>query len=397
VVHSGDFKLDHTPVSGKPTDLSRLAQLGAQGVLLLLSDSTYAELPGYTPSERVVGETLDRIMAEATGRVIITTFSSLISRIQQVITSAAKYQRRVSVVGRSMTDTVRMALELGYLNDPHGVLARLDELRGLPHHKVAFVTTGSQGEPTSALVRMANRDYRQLHIIRGDTVVISATPVPGNEVLISRALDNLFKQGAQVLYDKIAPVHVHGHGSQEELKLLLNLVKPRFFVPIHGEYRHLSIHAQLAVSIGIPKENIFVLEDGDVLELNPQSGKVTGKISSGNVYVDGLSVGDVGGVVLRDRRMLSRDGIVMVIVAINRQTGKLIGRPDIVSRGFVDTNEARDMIEASRDMVAQALDHSGGRTSDWSFVSTKVRDVLNRFYYDQTKRRPMIFPFMVQV
>jgi len=397
VVHSGDFKLDHTPVSGKPTDLSRLAQLGAQGVLLLLSDSTYAELPGYTPSERVVGETLDRIMAEATGRVIITTFSSLISRIQQVITSAAKYQRRVSVVGRSMTDTVRMALELGYLNDPHGVLARLDELRGLPHHKVAFVTTGSQGEPTSALVRMANRDYRQLHIIRGDTVVISATPVPGNEVLISRALDNLFKQGAQVLYDKIAPVHVHGHGSQEELKLLLNLVKPRFFVPIHGAYRHLSIHAQLAVSIGIPKENIFVLEDGDVLELNPQSGKVTGKISSGNVYVDGLSVGDVGGVVLRDRRMLSRDGIVMVIVAINRQTGKLIGRPDIVSRGFVDTNEARDMIEASRDMVAQALDHSGGRTSDWSFVSTKVRDVLNRFYYDQTKRRPMIFPFMVQV
>ena len=397
VVHSGDFKLDHTPVYGKPTDLSRLAQLGARGVLLLLSDSTYAELPGYTPSERVVGETLDRIMAEALGRVIVTTFASLVSRIQQVINSAAKYQRRVFVVGRSMSDTVRMALELGYLNAPAGVLAQLDELRGLPHNKVVFVITGSQGEPTSALVRMANRDYRQLHILPGDTVVISATPVPGNEARVNRALDNLFKQGAQVLYDKVAPVHVHGHGSQEELKLLLNIVKARFFVPIHGEYRHLSLHAKLAVSIGIPKENIFVLEDGDVLEISPQSGKKIGKVASGNVYVDGLSVGDVGGVVLRDRKMLSRDGIVMVIIAVNRQTGKLIGRPDIVSRGFVDTQESRDMIEASRDLVAQALDHSGSRTADWSFVSTKVRDVLDRFYYEQTKRRPMIFPFMVQV
>jgi ribonuclease J len=397
IVHSGDFKLDYTPVYGKPTDLSRLAQLGAQGVLLLLSDSTYSELPGYTPSERIVGETLDRVMAEAPGRVIVTTFSSLVSRIQQVIDAAAKHQRRVFVVGRSMTDIVKMTLELGYLKVPDGILARIEELKGMPHNKVVFVTTGSQGEPTSALVRIANKDHRHVHIIKGDTVVLSATAVPGNEALINRTVDALFRQGAQVLYDKVAKVHVHGHGSQEELKLLLNLVRPRFFVPVHGEYRHLSLHAQLAESVGIPKSNIFVLEDGDVLELGPNGGKVTGKVSSGNVYVDGLSVGDIGNVVLRNRRMLSRDGIVVVIVAINSQTGKLVGRPDIVSRGFVDTRESIDMMEESRDLVAKAFDHSGVRPADWDFINTKVRDILNRFYYDQTKRRPMILPVMVKV
>jgi ribonuclease J len=397
IVHSGDFKLDYTPVDGKPTDLSRLAQLGAQGVLLLLSDSTYSELPGYTPSERVVGEALDHIMAEASGRVIVTTFSSLVSRIQQVIDAAVKYQRRVFVVGRSMSDTVRIALELGYLNVPEGILARFDELRGMPRNKIVFVTTGSQGEPTSALVRMANRDHRQLHILSGDTVIISATPIPGNEALVNRTVDNLFKQGAQVFYDRVAQVHVHGHGSQEELKLLLNLVKPRFFMPIHGEFRHLTLHAKLAESVGILKDNIFVLEDGDIFELTPWAGKVTGKVSAGNVYVDGLSVGDIGSVVLRDRKMLSRDGIVMVIIAINRQTGKLVGRPDIVSRGFVDTKESRDMIEESRNLVARTLDHGRDRPADWGFISTKVRDVLHKFYYDQTKRRPMILPFMVKV
>ncbi|MEE8619159.1 MAG: ribonuclease J, partial [Dehalococcoidales bacterium] len=271
IVHSGDFKLDYTPVSGKPTDLSRLAQLGAQGVLLLLSDSTYAELPGYTPSEKVVGETLDHIMADAPGRVIVTTFSSLISRIQQVIDAAAKHERRVFIVGRSMNDTVRMSLELGYLNAPDGILGRLDEIRGMPQNKIVFITTGSQGEPTSALVRMANRDHRQVHIQRGDTIVISATPIPGNEAVVNRTVDNLFKQGAQVIYSKLAQVHVHGHGSQEELKLLLNLVKPRYFMPIHGEYRHLSLHAKLAQTVGIPKDNTFVLEDGDILELGSQS------------------------------------------------------------------------------------------------------------------------------
>ena len=397
IIHSGDFKLDYTPVGGKPTDLSRLAQLGAQGVLLLLSDSTYAELPGYTPSERVVGETLDHVMAEAPGRVIVTTFSSLVSRIQQVIDSAAKYQRRVFVVGRSMSDTVHMALDLGYLNAPDGILARLDELKGMPRNKIVFVTTGSQGEPTSALVRMANRDHRQVHILRGDTVVISATPIPGNEAVVNRTVDNLFKQGARVLYSKVGQVHVHGHGSQEELKLLLNLVKPKFFVPIHGEYRHLSLHAKLAQSIGIPGENTFLLEDGDILELDPQVGKVTGKVTSGNVYVDGLSVGDIGSVVLRDRRMLSRDGMVVVIIAINKQTGKLVGLPDIVSRGFVDTRESKDMIEESRNLVARVLDRGGARPAEWGFIYSKVRDILNKFYYEQTKRRPMILPFMVKV
>jgi len=397
IVHSGDFKLDYTPVDSKPTDLSRLAQLGAQGILLLLSDSTYAELPGYTPSERVVGETLDHIMADAPGRVIVTTFSSLVSRIQQVIDSSAKHQRRVFIVGRSMSNTVNMALELGYLNAPDGILARLDELRGMPHNRVTFITTGSQGEPTSALVRIANRDHRQVHIIRGDTVVISATPIPGNEALINKTVDSLFKQGAHVLYSKVAQVHVHGHGSQEELKLLLNLVKPKFFVPIHGEYRHLSLHAKLAESVGIPKKNIFALEDGDILEFSPQEARITGKTTSGNVYVDGLSVGDIGSVVLHSRKMLSRDGIVVVIISVNKQTGKLVGRPDIVSRGFVDTRESKDMIDESRDLVARVLDHSGDRSTEWSFVNTKVRDILNKFYYEQTKRRPMILPFMVKV
>ena len=397
IVHSGDFKIDYTPVSGKPTDLSRLAQLGSKGILLLMADSTYAELPGYTPSEQVVGENLDNVMANAPGRVIITTFSSLISRIQQVIDAAAKHERRVFIVGRSMMNTSQMALKLGYLHDPKGVLARLDQLKGMPRNRIVFVTTGSQGEPTSALVRMANRDHRQVHILQGDTVVISATPVPGNEGLINRTIDNLFKQGARVLYSKLAQVHVHGHASQEELKLLLNLVKPKFFMPIHGEYRHLSLHARLAQSVGIPEENIFVLEDGDILELNPETGKVTGKITSGNVFVDGLSVGDIGTVVLRNRRMLSRDGIVVVIITVNKQTGKLMGHPDIVSRGFVDTRESKDMLEESRDLVARTLDHSGTRPAEWSLVYTKVKDALNKFYYEQTKRRPMILPFMVKV
>jgi len=397
VVHSGDFKLDYTPTSGKPTDLSRLAQLGSQGVLLLLSDSTYAELPGYTPSERLVGEALDHIMADAPGRVIVTTFSSLVSRVQQVIDAAAKHGRRVFIVGRSMNDTVRMALELGYIQAPDGILGRIEEARGLPHDRIVFVTTGSQGEPTSALVRMANRDHPNVNIQAGDTIVISATPIPGNEAVVNRTVDNLFKQGARVLYDKVAQVHVHGHGSQEELKLLLNLVKPEFFMPIHGEYRHLSLHANLAESVGISKERTFVLEDGDVLELTEHSAKKNGKVGSGNVYVDGLSVGDIGGVVLRNRRMLSKDGIVVAIIAVNRQTGKLVGRPDIVTRGFVDTREFKEMIDESRDMLAKALDHRGARATEWSFINAKVRDTLEKFYYERTKLRPMILPFMVKV
>jgi ribonuclease J len=396
VVHTGDFKLDYTPVDGRPTDLSRISQLGAQGVLLLLSDSTYAELPGYTPSERVVGETLDRIMSNAPGRVIVTTFSSLIARVQQVINSAGKYGRKVFIVGRSMNDTVKMSIDLGYLNVPNGVLGRLEESRGLPHNKVVFITTGSQGEPTSALVRMANQNHSQVHVQRGDTVILSATPIPGNEGLVNRTLDTLFKRGAQVMYDKLAQVHVHGHASQEELKLILNLVKPKYFMPVHGEYRHLSLHAKLAESVGIPRANSFVAEDGDILELNAHSARLAGKVNAGNVYVDGLSVGAVGNVVLRDRRMLSRDGIAVVVIAVDKESGHLVGRPDIVSRGFVDTKEACQLIEQSTEYLVQILNHQK-QLNDWGIVTNTVKENLSNYFYDKTRRRPIIIPVLVKV
>ena len=397
VVHSGDFKIDYTPVGGRPTELAKLAQLGTQGVLLLLADSTYAELPGYTPSETVVGEALGRIVAEAPGRVIITTFSSLISRIQQVIDAAAKHDRHVFVIGRSMKETTRIASELGYLKAPPDVLHRFEEIHRFPHNKVVLLTTGSQGEPTSALVRIANRDNSQVKIIPGDTVIMSATPVPGNEALVNRTIDNLFRQGAHVVYEKLAQVHVHGHGSQEELKLLLSLVKPKFFVPIHGEYRHLTLHARLAKNLGMPETNIFVLENGNILELDREKGKVTGRLPAGNIYVDGLVMGDLASVILRDRKLLSRDGIVVVIIAIDKEAGKIVGRPDIVSRGFVDMKEGEAILEQGRDLVKATLDHSGGRPLEWNFINAKVKDTLSKFFYEQTRRHPMILTTAVEV
>jgi ribonuclease J len=397
VVHSGDFKIDYTPVGGRPTELAKLAQLGTQGVLLLLADSTYAELPGYTPSETVVGEALERIIAEAPGRVIITTFSSLISRIQQVIDAAAKHGRYVFVIGRSMKDTTRIASELGYLNSPPDVLRRFDEIHRFPHNKIVLLTTGSQGEPTSALVRIANRDNSQVKIIPGDTVIMSATPVPGNEALVNRTIDNLFRQGAHVVYEKLAQVHVHGHGSQEELKLLLSLVRPKFFVPIHGEYRHLSLHARLAKNLGMPEDDVFILENGNILELDREKGKIVGRLPAGNVYVDGLVMGDLASVILRDRKLLSRDGIVVVIIAIDKENGKVVGRPDIVSRGFVDMKEGEAILEQGRALVKATLDHSGGRPLEWSFINTKVKDTLSKFFYEQTRRRPMILTTAVEV
>jgi len=397
VVHSGDFKIDYTPVDGKPSELAKLAQLGSQGVLLLMADSTYADLPGYTPSESVVGETLERIISEAPGRVIITTFASLISRIQQVIDVAAKNQRYVFIIGRSMKDTVRMALDLGYLKAPPDVLRRAEELNRFPHNKIVLLTTGSQGEPTSALVRITNRDNNQVRIIPKDTVVISATPIPGNESLINRTIDNLFRQGAQVIYERLAKVHVHGHGSQEELKLLFNLVKPKFFVPIHGEYRHLSLHANLAKKVGIPEDKIFVMENGDILELEPNKGKITSRLPSENVYVDGLVMGDMAGVILRDRKLLSRDGIVVVIVALDKNRGTVIGRPDIVSKGFVDTKDGESILEQGRDLVASSLVHVGNYPVERSSINAKVKDTLSKFFYDQTKRRPMILTTTIEV
>jgi len=397
IVHSGDFKIDYTPVNTSPTDLSRLAQLGNQGVLLLMTDSTYSELPGYTPSERVVGEALKRIMTEAPGRVIVTTFSSLVSRIQQVIDAAARHDRRVFIVGRNMNEIVRISQETGYLKAPPGILGRLDEMKNLPYNRIVLVTTGSQGEPTSALVRIANKDHKQVHIIPGDTVVISATPIPGNEALVARTIDNLFKQGAEVLYDRITPVHVHGHASQEELKLILNIVKPKYFVPIHGEYRHLHMHGKLAQTVGIAKENVFIMEDGDILQIDQHTARVEGRVPSSHVYVDGMSVGDIGAVVLRDRQMLAKDGIVIVIVAMNKQSGKLVAKPDIMSKGFIDSQGYQEMLEKSRDVLAEALKHRSDAPSDSGYLTTKIRETLDRYYYEQTKRRPMILPFIVRV
>jgi len=390
VVHSGDFKIDYTPVDGKGTDLSRLAQVCAKGTLLLLADSTYAELPGYTPSESVVGETLNRIIGAAKGRVLIATFSSLVSRIQQILDAAVAYKRHVFIVGRSMKDIVRMALENGYLSVPNGVILQPEDLHRFPNNQVVILMTGSQGEPTSALVRVANQDNGQIRIVPGDTVIMSASPIPGNESLVNRTMDNLFRQGADVIYSKLAQVHVHGHASQEELKLLLTLVKPKYFVPVHGEYRHLCIHSKLAKSVGVQENNIFIMENGDILDIDSEQGRVTGRIPSDNIYVDGLVMGNYANVILRDRKLLSRDGIVVVTVAIDRSSGKVIGKPDILSRGFVDTEEGKMIIEQGRALVATALTHRDNHPVDRSLINIKIKDTLARFFYEQTKRRPMI-------
>ena len=397
VVHTGDFKFDHTPVDGKPSDFGKLAQFGMEGVLLLLSDSTYAELPGYTPSEQVVGETLDRVIGEAPGRVLVATFASLISRVQQVVDAAVKHQRRVFVIGRSMVGNVQMAIKLGYLNVPPGVLANADELKGLPPEKVVIVATGSQGEPTSALVRMANRDHREVTIVPGDTVVISATPIPGNETLVYKTIDNLYREGAHVLYYKLQRVHVHGHASQEELKAMISLTKPRFFVPIHGEYRHLKLHAALAGSMGIPETDIFVMEDGDVLELDGSGASVAGRVAAGPIYVDGLARWDMASVVLRDRKMLSRDGIVVVFLAIDKQTGRVVGTPEVVSYGFADEQERPRIMEESQQVILNSLDHGEEHRAELAFVHAKVKESLGRYLFQTTKRRPMILPVALEL
>ena len=399
IVHSGDFKLDYTPVIGTPTDFNRLAGLGSKGVWLLLSDSTYAELPGYTPSETAVSEAMDHIIARASGRVIVTTFSSLISRIQQVIDIATKHGRRVSIIGRSMREMTITALKTGYLTAPSSVLCRFDELKNLPHNQVVLLTTGSQGEPMSALVRMANRDRRsQVQIVPGDTVVISATPIPGNEGLVNKTIDSLFRQGAQVVYGKLAQVHVHGHGSQEELKLLLSLVKPKFFIPVHGEYRHLCLHARLAQNVGIPRDNIFVLEDGAILELGQENGKVVGKAPVGDVFVNGSVIGNLDSDVLHDRRLLSRDGVVVVTLAIDAKKGELLERPHIIARGVIDAKESQALLQRGQDVVIAALDHDKmSSPATQSNLDVRVKDSLARFLYEQTRRRPIIIPVITKV
>ncbi len=396
VVHTGDFKLDHTPVMGHLTDLSRLASVGNEGVALLCSDSTYAEIPGYTPSERVVGESLDTVISRAEGRVIVATFASLISRVQQVIDAATRNGRRVFVTGRSMIDNVNMALNLGYLDDPSGVLGRIEEMRGLPPNRIVIMSTGSQGEPTSALARMANGDHRWVEIMHGDTVVLSSSPIPGNEQLVNRVVDNLFKLGAEVYYNRIANVHVRGHAAQEELKLVLHLVKPRFLVPIHGEYRHMVLHARLAQDMGMTPDETWVLEDGDVLEIRGMEARITGRVPAANVYVDGLGVGDIDGVVLRDRRHLASDGMVVIVFTVDKQTGHVVGRPDVVSRGFVDIEESADLLERTRDMAAASLDGQD-HIAEIAMATGRVKDAVAQFLYDETRRRPMVLPVAVEV
>jgi ribonuclease J len=396
VIHTGDFKLDHTPVMGQHTDLTRLAQHGDDGVLLLFADSTYAEQPGYTPSEQIVGKALRQIMSESTGRVIVTTFASLIARVQLVIDAAVEFDRRLFVTGRSMQNNVKMAMDMGYLKVPKGMMVNPRELNSIPHEKLAVVTTGSQGEPTSALTRMANQDHQHITIVPGDTVILSASAVPGNESLVYRTVDNLFRLGARVLWNRIADVHVRGHAAQEELKIVHTLVRPKYFVPVHGEYRHMVLHADLASSLGMPDENIFVLSDGDVLDIDDKGAKVTGHVPADYVYVDGLGVGEIDHVILRDRHHLANDGMVVVILAIEKNTGRIVGQPEVVSRGFIDIEESEELLERTREMVVKSLE-GADHVAEWNVVNTRVKDAIAQFLYKETRRRPMILPISVEV
>jgi ribonuclease J len=397
VIHTGDYKFDYTPIDGKPADFGTLGRLGNEGVLLMMGDSTRVESPGYTPSERVINDSLDKIFANAPGRIIVATFASLISRVQQVIDTAARYERVVALVGRSMVNNVQMAIEFGYLNMPKGMLIRAEDINRFHPEQVVMICTGSQGEPTSALTRIANQDHRLVRIVPGDTVILSATPVPGNEKMVHRTINNLFHQGAEVFYQGISDVHVSGHGAQEELKLMLSLLRPKFFVPVHGEYRHLVLHAKLAYSLGMPMENILVAEDGDVVEVSQEAIRLAQHTASGNVYVDGLSVGDVGQIVLRDRKVLSQDGILMAVLTVDKETGQPIAGPDIVSRGFVYMRDAEELLANARERILESLVGLNGCGSDWSFLKDKIKSTLSEFLYEKTRRRPMILPVVMEV
>lgn len=396
VVHTGDFKFDYTPVNGEGADLSKMAQIGERGVLALLSDSTNAERPGYTLSEKEVGRAITEQFYKSDGRIIVATFASNIHRIQNVLDAAVKYDRKVAIVGRSMVNVIQIALNLGYLRAEENLIIDVDQIKKLPAEKIAILSTGSQGEPMSALTRMAKGTHRQIEIVPGDTVIFAATPIPGNEKFVSRTIDQLFKAGARVVYG-LEGVHVSGHGSQEELKLMLNLMKPTFFIPIHGEFRMLRQHAKLAEATGVRTENIFLIENGDVVEINDGHARLGAKISAGNVLIDGLGVGDVGNIVLRDRKLLSQDGILMVVVTLSKQNGTIVSGPDMVSRGFVYVRESEELMEESIKLVTLTLNRCMTENkSEWSTLKTSVRDALGRFLYDQTRRRPMILPIIME-
>jgi ribonuclease J len=398
IVHTGDFKLDPTPVDGFLTDYETLSRLGNDGVLGLFTDCVHVETPGYTPSEQVVGKNLSTIINAAPGRVIIATFASLISRIQQIMDIAYRYNRRVALLGRSLENNVRVASELGYLNIPEGILVDVGDTGKLFDNEVLVICTGAQGEPTSALSRIANDDSRYWTAKPGDTYILSATPIPGNETSVGRMINNLFVKGAEVIYTAIAPVHVSGHASQEEHKLMLNLLRPRYVVPIHGERRHLVMYSKVAQSVGVPADNVLLVDNGYVVELNGEGCYIAGRVPAGNVFVDGLSVGDVGQVVIRDRQLLARDGVMLVVVTIDRQSGELVAGPDIVTRGFVYAAEAGELLDDTKEQVRTALVHRNSNTTpDWNYLNKKIRDTVSQYLYEQTKRRPMVLPVVMEV
>ena len=394
VIHTGEYKFDPNPADGKLPDYDRLRAYGDEGVLALLSDSTNAERSGHTPSEQIVSETFEQIFSQARGRIIVSTFASNISRVQQVINIALKHNRKLAVVGRSMVDNVKMALDLGYLSAPEDMIVHVDDLEDYADSQIAIVCTGTQGEPTSALVRMANREHRQVSLKPGDTAILSATAIPGNEELVHRTINNLFRLGVDVIYQNLMPVHVSGHASQEEQKMMLELTRPKYFIPIQGEYRMMVLHGRLGQEVGIPAENIFVIENGQVIEFAEEGAWLAERISSGHVMVDGLGIGDVGSVVLRDRHLLSRDGFVVVVIALDEHTGELVEGPDIISRGFVYIRDSEDLLEEAKERVMELLD-SGKMHRDTA--AAVIRDNLTQFLYKRTRRRPMIFPMVLEV
>lgn len=398
IVHTGDFKFDYTPIDGKMTDFKTFSDLGNRGVLVLLADSTNSEREGHTPSERTVGQAFERTFRKAKDRIIVATFSSNVHRIQQVVDSAVKYGRKVAILGRSMINVANISMKLGYLTIPEGTLIDIDEINNYPMDKIVIITTGSQGEPMSALTRMSMSNHRKVGIVPGDTIIISATPIPGNEKLVSRTIDNLLKQGADVIYGRDEGIHVSGHASREELKLMHNLVRPKFFIPVHGEYHHIVKHAKLAESLGMPKENIFISENGQVLEFTRDKGQVAGKVTAGKVLIDGLGVGDVGNIVLRDRRQLSQDGILIVVVTMNRESHTIAAGPDIVSRGFVYVRESEALMDEAKGRVTAAIERClDNNVTEWSVIKNDIREAIGRYLFEKTRRRPMILPIIMEV
>jgi len=399
VFHSGDFKIDYTPIDGEPIDLSKLAEIGKKGVTLMLCDSTNATRKGFTASEKIVGQTIESIFRQAKTRIIIATFSSNVHRVQKIIESAVKVGRKVAISGRSMENVVALAIELGYLTIPDGTIIDLKTAKNLPDEKVVIVTTGSQGEPMSALSRIASGEHKSVKLKKGDMVILSSTPIPGNEKTVSNVVNKLFEKGAEVIYSDIADIHVSGHACQEELKLIHSLIKPKYFMPVHGEYRHLIQHAHLAESLGMDPENIFVMENGSILNVNNNKAYIEeGQINAEAILVDGLGVGDVGNIVLRDRKLLSESGLIIVVAAIDRESQIVVSGPDIISRGFVYVRENEPLMEEARRVAVDAIERCLERNiRDWGSMKAQVRDSLGSFIYETTKRSPIILPIFLEV